>query len=141
MNCLSLVACTLLLGACTVSTTPTPGPMPTPSGSTPPATTSDRAIPDVTETDAGTTTDAGKKNDKPQETDITQSAECKAYLDKIDECGFTPIPGKDCAIEKGQCATSQKAYLKCQVERATWYCGKDGYSIIGSCKLDASLCD
>jgi hypothetical protein len=74
-------------------------------------------------------------------TDVADSAECKQYCDRgQSECGATCSPETSCAIPAGQCSASTQAYIKCQAETGQYYCGGDGFSIVHSCKYDASLC-
>ncbi len=77
----------------------------------------------------------------PVPTSVKGSAECKAWCDTLmSACGRTCAPEKDCEIRIGQCADSTKNFLQCQVDDGSWSCGADGYTIISSCKRDASVC-
>jgi hypothetical protein len=114
--------------------------------------TSEPTDPTPTGTTTGTTTpppppppqDAGAdaaKDAGPPPTDVAGSAECTAYCTKMkNQCNRTCVPKSDCAIPAGQCEASERAYLDCQTTKGTWYCGADGFSIVSSCKRDATLC-
>ncbi|WP_146654622.1 hypothetical protein [Labilithrix luteola] len=107
----------------------------------PPApSSSNTTTPDAASPDASTSKDAGKDAAPPPK-DVAGSAACTAYCQKMKSaCARDCDPAIDCAVPKGQCAASTEAYLQCQ-SKADWYCGGDGFSIVGNCKQDKSLCD
>ena len=74
-------------------------------------------------------------------TDVADSAECKQYCDRgQSECGASCSPEIKCEIPAGQCAASTRAYLACQAQTGSYYCGSDGYSLVHNCDYDTSLC-
>lgn len=86
-------------------------------------------------------TGAGKDSGPPP-TDVADSAECQAYCAKMKTtCNRTCDPKVDCKIESGQCAASTRDYVDCKTTKGSWSCGSSGFTIISSCKRNASLCD
>jgi hypothetical protein len=80
------------------------------------------------------------KEAEPEPKDVAGSSECDAYCAKVEECGSTCVPATDCKVPTGKCAASVRDYLDCQATSGQWYCGSSGFSVVHSCKYDASLC-
>jgi len=89
---------------------------------------------------AATSNEAGASQEGGS-TDITTSTECNAYCDKamsmcMADCDRTFA----CRIRAGDCAASTRAFLKCTVDTGQWACAAGGFSVLSSCKRDATLC-
>ncbi len=133
------------LGACTTTTTTTPEPAPekqviptNPTSSAQDAQPAVEVLPVTTDAgkDATVTKDAG-----PPPTDVVGSAACDAYCARLKGACKITCMKSDCAIPRGQCAASTKAYLQCEADTGQFYCGSSGFSVVSSCEQDTSVCD
>lgn len=76
--------------------------------------------------------------------DLTASAECTAFCDKVAAlgCGGTCDKKYWCAIGQGECADAKRAFLQCEVDSGAWQCNPGGgFTVSSSCHQAACSAD
>ena len=72
---------------------------------------------------------------------VSSSPECDAVCKKIEGCNAQCDRDDQCKIERGKCAASKKALLRCQAEKGAFTClPPAGFSTASTCVEDESIC-
>jgi len=72
---------------------------------------------------------------------VSKSRECDAVCTKIEACGAQCDRDDKCKIDRGKCAASKKALLRCEADKGAFTClPPSGYSMASPCAEDESLC-
>ena len=72
---------------------------------------------------------------------VATSPECDGVCKKIEACGTKCDRDDKCKIERGKCAASTRALLRCEAEKGTFTClPGSAYAMTSPCVEDATLC-
>lgn len=72
---------------------------------------------------------------------VSSSAECDALCKRIEACGAACDRDDKCKIDRGMCAASKRALLRCEADSTAFTClPPSGFSMASTCTEDEALC-